>query len=131
MKNNSRWMHGVFLFFIILVLGLALPQLRSGEPKADPQGQERGRGPGNHHPTPRLLSDLEIKTEGSDERETDVRGRANDARQQWAFVAIKVIRNDEMVCLIRDDQVPAKPFVVARKQKVGIGNLDGYRIFPM
>jgi cytochrome c peroxidase len=43
MKNNSRWMHGVFLFFIIAVLGLALPQLRSGEPKADPQGQERGQ----------------------------------------------------------------------------------------
>src|SRR6202048_5126855 len=43
MKSNSRWMHGVFLFFIIAVLGLALPQLRSGEPKADPQGQERGQ----------------------------------------------------------------------------------------
>src|SRR5260370_17414682 len=41
MKNNSRWMHGVFLLFIIAVLGLALPQLRSGEPNADPQ--ERGQ----------------------------------------------------------------------------------------
>jgi cytochrome c peroxidase len=43
MKKNSRWMNGVFLFFIIAVLGLALPQLRSGEPKADLQGQERGQ----------------------------------------------------------------------------------------
>ena len=41
MKNNSRWMHGVFLLFIIAVLGLALPQLRSVEPNADPQ--ERGQ----------------------------------------------------------------------------------------
>jgi hypothetical protein len=40
MKNNSRWMHCVFLLFIIAVLGLALPQLRSVEPNADPQ--ERG-----------------------------------------------------------------------------------------
>src|SRR6266481_3449148 len=43
MKKNSRWMHGVFLLFIIAVLGLALPQLRSGEPNADPQDQERGQ----------------------------------------------------------------------------------------
>jgi hypothetical protein len=43
MKNNSRWMHGVSLLFIIAVLGLAFPQLRSGEPKADPQDQERGQ----------------------------------------------------------------------------------------
>jgi cytochrome c peroxidase len=41
MKINSRWMHGVFLLFIIAVLGLALPQLRSVEPNADPQ--ERGQ----------------------------------------------------------------------------------------
>ena len=41
MKNNSRWMHGVFLLLIIAVLGLALPQLRSVEPNADPQ--ERGQ----------------------------------------------------------------------------------------
>ena len=41
MRNNSRWMHGVFLLFIIAVLGLALPQLRSVEPNADPQ--ERGQ----------------------------------------------------------------------------------------
>ena len=41
MKNNSRWMHCVFLLFIIAVLGLALPKLRSGEPNADPQ--ERGQ----------------------------------------------------------------------------------------
>ena len=41
MKNNSQWMHGVLLLFIIAVLGLALPQLRSVEPNADPQ--ERGQ----------------------------------------------------------------------------------------
>jgi hypothetical protein len=34
-------MHGVFLLFIISVLGLALPQLRSVEPNANPQ--ERGQ----------------------------------------------------------------------------------------
>ena len=43
MKNNSRWMHGVSLLFIIAVLGLTLPQLRSGEPKAGPQLQEGGQ----------------------------------------------------------------------------------------
>src|ERR1700719_3981786 len=41
MKNDSRLMHGVFLLFMIAVLGLALPQLRSGEPNADPE--QRGQ----------------------------------------------------------------------------------------
>src|SRR6202162_4193223 len=41
MKNDSRSMHGVFLLFMIAVLGLALPQLRSGEPNADPE--QRGQ----------------------------------------------------------------------------------------
>src|SRR5690242_10077717 len=43
MKNNSRWRHGVFFsfIFIVAVLGLALPRLRSVEPNADPE--ERGQ----------------------------------------------------------------------------------------
>jgi len=41
MKNHSRWMHGASFLFIIAGLGLALPQLRSGEPNAD--SQERGQ----------------------------------------------------------------------------------------
>jgi cytochrome c peroxidase len=41
MKNHSRWMHGASLFFIFAGFGLALPQLRSGEPNAN--SQERGQ----------------------------------------------------------------------------------------
>jgi hypothetical protein len=40
-RRTTPGPHGVFLSFIIAILGLVLPKLRSGEPNADPQ--ERGQ----------------------------------------------------------------------------------------
>jgi hypothetical protein len=51
--------------------------------------------------------------------------------QQWPFLAMKVVRDNEMARLIGNDQISPDPLEIARKQKMGIGNREGFRIFPM
>ena len=44
---------------------------------------------------------------------------------------MKVMRHDEMLRLIRNEQILAVPLIATREQEMSIGNREGNRISPL